>query len=69
MFYRLHVQCDKDAIVHIYRNRNEVQNFMDTVAKQERRKRDEKLPCSDYNFDIISETVRGITYYNTNVSI
>ncbi|XP_045462836.1 protein GPR107 [Harmonia axyridis] len=67
---KLHVKCDKEAIVHIYKSRDDVPNFMETIVKQQqRRKRDKKSPCDDYNFNIISETIKDVTYYNTNFTI
>ncbi|XP_044766777.1 protein GPR107 [Coccinella septempunctata] len=67
---KLHVKCHEDAIVHIYKSRDEVQSLLETVVEQQqRRKRDKKSPCAAYNFDIIAKTVKGVNYYSTNFTI
>ncbi|KAK9885903.1 hypothetical protein WA026_013777 [Henosepilachna vigintioctopunctata] len=66
---KLHVKCDKDAIVHIYKSQKEVPNLMSTAVKEQRKKREAKTSCENYDFEISAQTIDKVTYYSTNFTI
>lgn len=66
---KLKIKCDNDAVIHIYKNREEVPNVFAPNVKP-RRKREKKFSsCDHYDFDILSYTNSHGTFYNANFSI
>jgi hypothetical protein len=62
---KLKIKCEDQQLVHIYKNGDDVP----TLLSVHRQKRQDANHCSNLNFDITSEVIKGKTYYNANFTL
>ncbi|KAJ3662725.1 hypothetical protein Zmor_007057 [Zophobas morio] len=62
---KLKIKCEDQQLVHIYKNRDDVP----TLLSVHRQKRQDADHCSNLNFDITSEVIKGKTYYNASFTL
>lgn len=64
VFCRLKIKCEDQQLVHIYKNKNDVPSVL-SVHRQKRQQVADH--CSNLDFDITTEVIKGKTYYNASV--